>query len=68
MKRDPGVCIKSHDSTSTEHNALEAPRISNYLYLAQENMFKFILVFNIDVLWDEKIAAIRACTRNGTTD
>jgi hypothetical protein len=39
-----------------------------YIYLAQENVFKVILVCNIDVLWDEKIAAARACTRNATTD
>jgi len=38
-----------------------------YIYLAQENVFKVILVCNTDVLWDEKIAAARACTRNATT-
>jgi hypothetical protein len=39
-----------------------------YLYIAQENVFKVILGCNIDVLWDEKIAAPSACTRNGTAD
>jgi len=39
-----------------------------YFYRSQENVFKVILVFNIDVLWDGKIAATRAYTRNGTMD
>jgi len=68
VKRDAGVCIKSHDSTNTEHNALEAPWIHNYLYFAQENIFKIILVFSIDVLWEKNIAATRALIRNGAAE
>jgi hypothetical protein len=32
-----------------------------YVYLAQENVFRFILVCNINVLWGVKIAAAIAC-------
>ena len=39
-----------------------------YFYRSQGNVFKVILVFNIDVLWDGMIAATRAYPRNGTTD
>jgi len=45
---------------------LKFPGFLIYFYLAQENVFKVILGCNTDVLWDEKIAATSACTRNGT--
>lgn len=47
---------------------MEAPWFSNLLVPCSRKCIQSHSGCNIDVLWDEKIAATRACSRNGTTD
>ena len=72
MKRDAGYS-RTRAPEIYIHKLLNSvlwklPGFLIYLHFAKENVFRVILVFNIGVLWDEKIAATRACTRSGTTD